>query len=110
MAATLDEICRNTQYLLDKWQGGHARLWEFVASFDTLTLRIVAHDRPGNLHVVCTPCVSIAGPVHWANCKLQLHCEQTQAGETLFFVRDEHAHLQVVCRGVAAFENVEPLY
>jgi hypothetical protein len=109
MRATTEDACQHTQRLLDVWRGGYARVWEFSPSLDTLTLRIVLDDRPGNLHVVCSPCVSLAGSIHWENCRLRASCQQEDDGETSFVLRDESARFQAVCRGLTAFKNVEPL-
>src|SRR5580704_7352175 len=104
------ETCRRHQRLLDEWQGGYARIWEFSPSHDTLTIRVTCGNRQGNLHVICSPCVSVTGPIHWENCKLELRCQSDQNGETIFMLRDQAVPIEVACRNLSTAENVEPLY
>ena len=91
MIETIEQTCECVQAQLDRWRGGNARLWEFTASHDTLTLRLFADDRPGNLHVVCAACLRLETPVFWENCKLDLNAAETRECGQLFHLKDEKA-------------------
>jgi hypothetical protein len=99
---------REVNEVLGKWRGGRAQLWSYTAALATLEIRLSSDERPGNVHVVCSPCVSIAGPVYWEECDLTLGADDTE--ESLFLVCDKGASLRVLCRQVYTFENVEPLF
>src|SRR4051812_32185888 len=83
-----DETCRANQPLLDKWRGGMVQLWEYTISHFTLALRLTFNGRPGNLHLECSGCLSISGPVSWLNSDLRLHCRPDETGETVYVVCD----------------------
>src|SRR3989442_13775368 len=101
MVETLDETCRKTNCLLKQWQGGYACLWEYSVSLSILTVRVVSDDRPGNLHVICTPTLYICGPVHWENCHLEIATRQTPEGWVEYVLRDERAPFQPTCLSIA---------
>jgi hypothetical protein len=99
---------RQANEVLAKWRGAHAQLWSYTASLATLEIRLFSEDRPGNIHVVCSPCLSITGPVYWEGCQLTVDAEDAEDG--LFCLCDKGASVRVLCRQVYTFENVEPLF
>jgi hypothetical protein len=110
IALTSEQTCQEIQRQFDQWRGCLARLWEFSPSLDALILRLTSEDRPGNLHVICSPCIRLKTPVHWASCNLQVQCGQDEDGSRIFLIRDETAQVEVACRQVVLAENVEPVY
>jgi hypothetical protein len=99
---------RQVNEFLEKWRGAHAQLWSYTAAHATLEIRLFSDRLPGDLRVVCSPCVSIAGPVYWEECGLTVGADNSDEG--LFFVCDKRASVRVVCRQMYTFENVEPLF
>src|SRR5262249_26587842 len=93
-----EEMCRTTQQHLNQWQGGFVQLWAYTVTHATLILRMVSHDRPGNLHLECSACLRISGPVFWECGNLQLHTRPDENGETVYVVCDDKAGFQVICR------------
>ena len=110
MTETLDQTRERVQRRLDQWQGGYAQLWEYTVSLAILTIRLAFEHRHGNLHLVCSPCLTIAAAVDWDDCHLQVHLEEAEPGEELFVVEDQRAGLRVSCRGIDVLENVDPVY
>jgi hypothetical protein len=108
MPGEREEQIRHLNEVLRPWRGAHAQFWSYTAALATLEIRLFSDRRPGNLHVVCSPCVSIAGPVYWEACELAVADETAEDG--LFLVQDQRAGVRVLCRQVVTFENVEPLF
>ncbi len=105
-----EKTCRSIQQALDERQGGQAQFWSYSVSLSILVIRVVSHRQPGNLHLNCSPCLFISGPVFWQNCQLRIDTQLDALGETIFVLRDEGAHFHVTCRGIDVEENVEPIY
>jgi len=110
IATAVGQSCSEIQQRLDQWRGHAARLWEFSPSLDTLTVRLTAEERPGNLHLFCSPCVRLKAPVHWEHCNLQVLCRLGEDGSAIFVICDEPADVEISCRQVAVAENVEPMF
>jgi hypothetical protein len=108
MAAERETKIRQINEVLEKWRGASAQLWSYTAALATLEIRLFAGQRPGNLYVVCAPCVSIAGPVYWEGCELAVADEPSD--EDLFLVRDVGASVRILCRQLYTFENAEPVF
>jgi hypothetical protein len=108
MATERQEQIRHLNEVLEKWRGAHAQFWSYTAALATLEIRLFFERRIGNIHLVCSPCVSITGPVYWDRCELTVRDDPCD--ETLLVVRDEGASVRVVCRQLYTFENVEPLF
>ncbi len=108
MAEEREEWVRHLNEVLQRWRGAHAQFWSYTAALATLEIRLFSDRRPGNLHVVCSPCVSIAGPVCWENGELAVGIETSEDG--LLVVQDPRAGVRVLCRQVVPLENVEPLF
>jgi hypothetical protein len=109
MIQTLDCECAHIQKTLEAWKGAYGRIWEFSPSLDRLTIRLSCTDRPGNLHLICSPCVFLRGPIHWDHSDLRVETID-QDGSPHYGVRDASAGVEIICRGLAISENVEPLY
>jgi hypothetical protein len=91
------------------WRSGaKAQLWSYTAALATLEIRLFSDQRPGNLYVVCSPCVSLAGHVYWEQCELAVGDDA--ADDSLFLVQDKGASVCVLCRQLYTVEDVEPLF
>ena len=108
MAREREEQIRHLNEVLKPWRGAHAQFWSYTASLATLEIRLFSEQRPGNLHVVCSPCETIAGPVYWERCDLAVCDGPSEDG--LFTVQDPRAGVRVLCRQVYTLDNVEPLF
>jgi hypothetical protein len=108
MTTEREEQIRHLNEVLQPWRGAQAQFWSYTAALATLEIRLFSDRRPGNLHVVCSPCVSIAGPVYWESCELAVGEEPSEGG--LFVVQDQRAGVRVLCRQGVTFKNVEPLF
>ena len=108
MATEQEKTIGPVHEVLKQWRGAQAQFWSYTASLATLEIRLFSAQRPGNLHVVCSPCVSIAGPVYWERCDLSVCDGPSEDG--LFTVQDQRAGVRVLCRQVYTLENVEPLF
>jgi hypothetical protein len=101
------EKVRAINAVLAQWQGEQAQFWSYTAALASLEVRLFSARHPGNVHLVCSPCLSIAGPVYWEQCELRV----TAGGaDDLFLVQDQAAGVRILCRQVHLFENVEPLF
>jgi hypothetical protein len=107
MVTEQEKKIRQVNEVLERWRGAHAQFWSYTAALATLEIRLFSAQCPGNIHVVCSPCVSIAGPVYWEACELTVAAEDSDDG--LFLVCDKRASVRVLCRQLYTFENVEPL-
>jgi hypothetical protein len=107
MANDQENKIRQVNEVLEQWRGAHAQFWSYTAALATLEIRLFRPQHPGNLHVVCSPCVSIAGPVYWEECELTVGTDDSDA--SLFLVCEPGASVSIRCRQVYTFENVEPL-
>jgi hypothetical protein len=94
------------QAVLSPWRGEQAQFWSYSAALACLEIRLLSRRRPGTVHLVCSPCVSIMGPVFWEPCALTVTAEDSDDG--LFIVQDPSAGVRVVCRQIDLFESVEP--
>jgi hypothetical protein len=104
MPTSRQQQMRQLNEILEKWRGAHAQLWSYTASLAALEIRLFFDDRAGNLHLVCSPCVSIASPVFWKTSALAVAADS--ADDDLFAVRDAAASARILCRllGPAGFE------
>jgi hypothetical protein len=107
MPTSREQQIRQVNEILEKWRGAHAQLWSYTASLATLEIRLFFDDRFGNLHLVCSPCVSISSPAFWERCELAVAADS--ADDDLFVVRDAAASVRVLCRQLSTSENVQPL-
>jgi hypothetical protein len=107
MPESADKI-RSINAALAQWQGEQAQFWTYTATLAALEIRLFSSRRPGNLHLACTPCLSISGPVSWDDCALTVAAAPGE--EDLFLVQDQAAGVRVLCRQVYLFDNVEPLF
>jgi hypothetical protein len=92
--------------VLSQWRGEQAQFWTYTAALACLEIRLFSSRRPGTVHLVCSPCISIIGPVFWEPCALTV--TEEDAEDELFIVQDASAGVRVVCRQVNIIENVEP--
>jgi hypothetical protein len=103
-----EERIRHLSEVLKPWRGAQAQFWSYTAALATLEIRLFSDHRPGNLHVVCSACVSIAGPVFWEGAELTV--DDGPSEDDLFLVQDQRAAVRILCRQVYTLENVEPLF
>ena len=77
-----------------------------------MDIRIHSSGRPKqNLHIYCSPCLYLGGPVDWDNCDLSLAClRDAEFRDTVYVLSDRQAGVKVECLMIDAVENVEPLY
>ena len=61
--------------VLSLWRGEQAQFWSYTAALACLEIRLFSRRRPGTVHLVCSPCVSITGPVFWEPCALTVIAE-----------------------------------
>jgi hypothetical protein len=97
------ERIRHFNEILGVWHGSNAQLWSFSASLATLEIRLFDGGTSGNLLLVCSPCVSISGPVYWERCDLCVRDEATDGG--LLIVEDKRSSVRIVCRQLQVFES-----
>jgi hypothetical protein len=103
MSQETDRI-RAINAVLAKWHGQQAEFWSYTAALATLEIRLSSARRPGNVHLICSPCVSLQGPVYWERCALTVVAEDS--ADEPFVVQDEAAGVRVLCRQVQVLENV----
>jgi hypothetical protein len=108
MPTSREQQIRRLNEILEKWRGAHAQLWSYTASLAALEIRLFFDDRVGNLHLVCSPCVSIASPVFWETCALAVAADAADAD--LFVVRDAGASVRILCRQLSTSEHAEPVF
>src|SRR5262249_32851287 len=92
--------------VLSLWREEQAQFWSYTAALACLEIRLFSRRRTGTVHLVCSPCVSIAGPVFWEPCALTVTAEDADDG--LFIVEDPSAGVRIVCRQIDLVEKVEP--
>lgn len=106
------DLPRETNRLLEKWNGGDAKLWSYRVSFQELVIRIEKSEVRGNLHVVCKPCLSLVLPrVFWKDCLIKIavvSCDEL-LGAT-FRVEDPSVGVVIECMGVHFHEDVDPVF
>jgi hypothetical protein len=54
--------------VLSLWRGEQAQFWTYTAALACLEIRLFSTQRPGSVHLVCSPCLWIMGPVFWEQC------------------------------------------
>lgn len=104
--ATSAPKAREIDAVLALMQGEQAQFWSYTASLATLEIRLFSACRPESVYLVCSACVSIAGPVYWERCALTVVADESDGG--VFVVEDRGAGVRIVCRQVYAYEAVEP--
>ncbi len=72
------EIQRQNE-ILQKWRGAHAQLWSYTASLAALEIRLFFEGQPANLRLLCSPCLSISGPVFWTNAELIVAADSSRS-------------------------------
>jgi hypothetical protein len=108
MVTEQEKKIREVNEVLEQWRGAQAQFWSYTAALATLEIRLFSDQRPGNVQVVCSPCVSIAGPVYWEAWELTVSVDDSD--DSLFLVCDKGASVRIRCRQLYTFENVEPLF
>jgi len=108
MATEREEQIWHLNEVLQTWRGAHAQLWSYTAALATLEIRLFWDGRIERIHLVCSPCVSIAAPVYWERCDLTVGDDPCDG--SIFLVRDEGASVRILCRQLYTFQNVEPLF
>jgi hypothetical protein len=108
MPTKQEQQLRQLNEVLEKWQGAQAQFWSYTASLANLEIRLFSEQRPGDFRVVCSPCVSISGPVYWEGCELELTTDSSD--DSLFLLQDREAGVRVCCRQLHTIEKVEPLF
>ncbi len=105
--ATAAEKVRKIMAALAPWQGEQAQFWSYTAALATLEIRLFRSRRPDSIQLVCSPCVSITGPVYWERCELTVVADDSDDG--LFLVQDRRAGVRILCRQVHVFESAVQL-
>jgi hypothetical protein len=104
-----DDACHAEKLrLLQKWDGGLVKFWDFTPTFSTLTLRVESREIPGNLHVRCVNTIYVRGPVTWSPCRLRLEHEIDPQLDEITMLRS--GHFELMCWEVVLVEHVEPVY
>src|SRR5262252_7970611 len=89
--------------LIERWQGGRAKIWEFSSSLRGLTVRIEMDGKRGNLHVRCVDTEFIHSPTSWYNCRLSiLVAEGADGYPESMTLRDEGADVSIVAGDIRA--------
>ena len=107
MSTQRDEKIRQLNDVLAKWRGAQAQFWSYTATLATLEIRLFFTGRPEQLLLVCSPCVSVSGPVYWEKCELTVGDGSSE--DDVFVVQDQRASVRVLCRQLYSSETVEPL-
>ena len=107
------EIPKDAAVLLEKWNGGKAKLWVYNVSFQQLVIRVEKpQELPGNLHITCSPCLSIIAPVVvWNNSNLSISkIKDDELVGATFRLEDKYTGVVIECMGLHVDENVEPIF
>lgn len=65
----------------------------------------------GNLHIICSACISLKAPTFWKNCNLEVMIiEKDDLLGATFCVEDVAADFVVRCRSLHFEENADPLF
>jgi hypothetical protein len=99
------ERLRALNAVLSQWRGEQAQFWTYTAALACLEIRLFSRHRLGNVHLICSPSISIMGPVFWEPCALTVTAEDAE--DEHFIVQDASAGVRVVCRQVDLIENVD---
>lgn len=105
MLAAYDKL-RHCRGLLDRWQGGKARLWEFTLSHCSLTIRIESPERKGNLHIICLGPERINAPVHWTDADINI----SYMDNGTYLVSDQKNAVAIWTEGIEVKENCKPIF
>lgn len=93
------------------WRGGSAKLWNYHSSFQRLVIRLEKSGVPGNLHIACSPCVSIRAPVFWDDMQLVVEAGMDAVLQHLTYrLVDESRAVEIVCLGLTTERNVPPVF
>jgi hypothetical protein len=96
---------------LAPWRGGSAKLWHYHSSFQRLVIRVEKSGVPGNLHIACSPCVSIRAPVFWDDMQLVVEAAMDTALQHLTYrLVDKAGAVEIVCLGLTTERNVPPVF
>ncbi|MBI1923155.1 hypothetical protein HYR99_02780 [Candidatus Poribacteria bacterium] len=105
-----EKLMKSLSTFLNRWNGGDARLWEYRSAHSSVTIRITAQDKPGNLHLSCLGPEYIQGPFFWENCHLEVidNISLTD-GEAGYMVIDKRVGFEVRAEHLEIAENCKPL-
>jgi len=101
---------RQTEALLARWRGAQARLWHYAITHKTLTIRLEAEYKEGNLHVIVHDTHVVQMPTVWFDAQLELiDAGRDRFGDPMTLVIDRRAGVRILGYAVELQENVEPL-
>jgi hypothetical protein len=104
---------------LGKWQvlGSSAQVWNYGVSFSRLKIRIEKVGHPHNFIITCEGTLSICGSLAWENAAFEIShksitdiFERKPVTTSWCVLRDAQAGFEVVCAGIFAQRDVEPVY
>ena len=99
------DTLRHFPTILARWQGGRARLWHYMVSHCSLTIRVERAGVRGNLHIGCSA-ESLCGPVAWENADIEISLDL----EGRYLIEDRAAGFRVIGYCPSLTENVKPVY
>ena len=92
--------------LINRWNGGKARLWNYSVSHKMLTLRVEQEGRYGNLHIYCGDLSFVCGPSEWRDACFEIEVVSSD----LVILRDKHVDFQAHAGIMEVAENCKPIY
>jgi hypothetical protein len=98
----------NRHSLLQKWQGGMARIWDYTPSLSRMTIRVTFKDLEGSLYIVCGQCQHITGPFFWENCTFERHQRMESGDEVVQVLQDAGVGFELRCMVISEVEGSEP--
>lgn len=99
-----DQELAKASSILPTWDGSAVWFWEFDRSLFSVTLRLEKRGVAGNLTIVCTTPISMAGPFEWTGSRLRVDRDKDS-----FVVRDDAVSFLLRAHVVDVIENAEPL-
>src|SRR5215471_1667835 len=103
---TAHDKLRHCKGLLARWTGSKARLWALTLSHCSLTIRLEALERKGNLHIICLGPERIHAPVQWTDA--DIHISLTEKGT--YVVSDQKHDVAIWTEGIEVKENCKPMF
>jgi len=96
---------------LAEWRGAQARLWSYVLTHRTLTIRLESEEREGNLHIEVSEAHVIQMPTVWFNANIEIFHDigRDRFGDPMSLLIDRQADVRILCVGVILWENASPL-